>query len=63
MSKPFENWGLATPVYVTRKTADGMTGSLSISIWMQLVALLLIWLNVMVWSCFGLYEAGRLVFG
>jgi uncharacterized protein (DUF983 family) len=42
------------PVYVTRKTASGETGSLSLSIWMGLVAMLLVWLNVVVWSVIGL---------
>lgn len=52
-----------TPVYVTRKTADGYTGSLSLSIWMQLLVLLLLWFNAVIWGCVGLYEAVRVVVG
>lgn len=49
------------PVYVTRKTADGDTGSLSLSIWMPLFAVLLLWLNVMVWGIVGLVVAVRVL--
>lgn len=45
------------PVYVTRKTASGETGSLSLSIWMGLAALGLLWLNVVVWSVIALVYA------
>lgn len=45
------------PIYVTRKAASGETGSLSLSIWMPLVALLLVWLNVVLWSIVGLVAA------
>lgn len=51
------------PVYVTRKTADGKTGSLSLSIWTALLVLLLVWLNAVIWGCIGIYEAVRLVLG
>lgn len=51
----------STPIYVTRKTAGGETGSYGMSLWMSLIALLLIWLNVIVWGCLGLYEAVRVV--
>lgn len=46
----------AIPVYVTRTDADGETGTLSMSIWMQLVVLLLAWLNAVGWSIYGLVE-------
>ena len=49
----------AMPIYVTRKTAGGATGSLSLSIWMQLLAMMLIWFNVVVWAGIGLYVAVR----
>lgn len=50
------------PVYVTRKTANGYTGSYSLAAWMPLLAIALIWLNIVVWGCVGLYEAARIVF-
>lgn len=57
------NLSASIPVYVTRKTADGYTGSLSLSIWMQLLALLLVWGNGVAWGLIGLYEAVRVVAG
>ena len=45
------------PVYVTRETADGLTGSLSMSIWMALLAMLLIWVNIIVWGIIGIIMA------
>lgn len=50
------------PVYVTRKTADGWTGSYYLPFWMTLTALLLAWLNIVAWGALGLYEAARIVF-
>lgn len=55
------NLSASTPVYVTRKSADGYTGSLSMSIWMQLLVLLLFWFNAVIWGCIGIYEAVRVV--
>lgn len=52
-----------SPVYVTRKSASGETGELSLSIWMQLVVLLLLWLNAVIWGAIGVYEAVRVVIG
>jgi len=51
------------PLYVTRKTANGETGSLSISVWSALLILLLVVFNIIVWGLIGLYEAARVVFG
>lgn len=59
-------WGdltTAIPVHVTRQTADGYTGSLTLSVWMQLLILLLVWLNAVAWGLIGLYEAARVVLG
>lgn len=57
----FENMGISVPVYVTRKTADGTTGSYSLSLWMPILAILLVWFNVVVWSIIGLVEAVRVL--
>jgi hypothetical protein len=51
----------SAPIYVTRKTADGETANYSLSIWMTLLVILLLWLNVVVWGCLGLYEAVRVI--
>lgn len=50
------------PIYVTRKTAGGETMSYSLSLWMTLLVILLVWANVIVWAGYGLYEFGRLCF-
>jgi cell division protein FtsB len=50
------------PIYVTRKTAHGNTGDIQMSIWMALVAMLVIWLNVIAWGLAGLYVAVTVVF-
>lgn len=51
--------GTPLPVYVTRKTAHGETAEYSLSFWMTLLAMLLVWLNVVVWGVIALIEAGR----
>jgi hypothetical protein len=52
----------AAPVYVTRKTADGFIAHYSLSMGMSLLAMMLIWANIVGWSLYGLYELGKLVF-
>jgi len=49
------------PVYVTRKDADGNTGTYSYSIWMTLLAGFVVWLNVVVWGAVGLVTAVRVI--
>lgn len=53
------------PVYVTRKTAAGQTGDFSLSPGLAVTIFLLIVLNVLGWSIFGLvalaFEAANLV--
>lgn len=51
----------SAPIYVTRKTAHGDTGSYEITLWMSLLAVLLVWLNVVVWAVIGLIAAARTV--
>jgi hypothetical protein len=53
------NLGISVPIYVTRKSADGETGSYSLSLWMTALAILLVWTNVVVWGVIGLVEAVR----
>lgn len=51
----------SAPIYVTRKSASGETGSYSMTLWMTLFAFLLVWANVMVWSVVGLVTAARVI--
>jgi hypothetical protein len=51
------------PVYVTRRDADGLIASYEMPLWMSLFGLLMVWLNIMVWSLIGLVLAGTLVAG
>lgn len=51
--------GASAPVYVTRKTAGGVVAHYSLSIWMSLLAMCLVWLNIVVWGVIGLVEAVR----
>lgn len=57
----------ATPAVVmqiaedTRATASGETAEWSCSVWMTLLAGLLIWLNVIVWGVIGLVTAARVI--
>jgi hypothetical protein len=55
-------WGASIPVFVTRATASGETGSLSISIWMAVLVLLLVWLNAVIWPVIGLIKAAEVLF-
>ena len=56
-------WTDPYPVYVTRENAHGVTGTISISGWQLALATTLVTLNVIAWSCLGLYEAARIVIG
>ena len=58
----FKNLGMSAPVYVTRKSADGFTMTYEMSLWMPIFAMLLIWLNVMIWGIVGLITAFKVVF-
>jgi hypothetical protein len=49
------------PVYVTRPTAGGETGSMTISAWVPLVVMILTALNLIVWGTIGLVFAGVLI--
>lgn len=51
----------SAPIYVTRKTASGETMQYDMSLWMSLVAILLVWVNVMVWGVVGLIVAVRVI--
>lgn len=51
----------SVPIYVTRSWADGSVAHYDMPVCMPLVAMLLIWLNVIVWGLLGLYEAVRVV--
>lgn len=43
------------PIYVTR-SHSGETGAFRLSPWLFLLTCVLVWLNVIGWSAFGLYE-------
>ena len=47
----------SAPVYVTRENADGLTASYSMSFWMTLLAMFVVWANVVVWGVIGLVYA------
>ena len=47
--------GVSLPIYVTRETAHGETAEYSLSLWMTLLAGLLVWLNVVLWGGYGIY--------
>lgn len=51
------------PVYVTRPESDGYVASYSMSLWMTLGAMMLLWLNIVVWCLIGLALAGSLIVG
>lgn len=52
----------SAPIYTTRKHGrTGETGQYSQSIWMTLVAQLLVWANVVVWGVIGIVYAVVLV--
>lgn len=48
----------SAPIYTTRKSAHGDTGSYSQTIWMSLLVQLLLWINAALWGCIGIAEAG-----
>jgi hypothetical protein len=58
----FKNLNMAAPVYVTRKNADSYIASYSMTLWMTLLAMMLVWLNIVVWGIVGLIEAGVVLF-
>jgi hypothetical protein len=49
-------WNAPIPFYVTRKTAWGDTGSLSVGSWALVPIALLVPLNIIGWSVYGLVE-------
>ncbi len=51
------------PFYVTRKNAEGLSATWSVNAWIGLVLLILLQLNVLLWSIVGIYEAGRVILG
>jgi hypothetical protein len=51
------------PVYVTRPDSDGMISSYSMTLWMSLGAMMLVWLNIVVWCLIGLAAAGAMIAG
>jgi hypothetical protein len=56
----FKALNMSTPVYVTRKDGDGRIMSYSMSAWMTLLAMAVIWLNVVAWGIFGMVELWRI---
>jgi hypothetical protein len=50
----YGNLNMAMSVYTTRQDAHGQTASYSLSLWMTLLAMFLIWLNIVVWGAIGL---------
>lgn len=58
----FHGLGTTLPIYVTRKTADGQTAHYSLSLWMTVLVILLVWLSIIIWSIVGFITAFRVVF-
>jgi hypothetical protein len=54
-------WNQQIPVYVTRKTADGLTGNLSIPAWMFVLFGVMLEINVFLWLAIGIGEAIKLI--
>ena len=52
---------ISMPVYVTRKTAGGMTGQLSLNAYVALTILMLLTANALLWGGIGIYEGIKLV--
>lgn len=53
----FNNLGISVPIYVTRQSANGETGSYFISLWVSLLCILIAILNIVLWGGIGIYEA------
>ena len=53
--------GTSVPVYVTNKTAEGITMAYSMPVWIPLLGMLIVTLNVFLWGGIGIYEAFKWV--
>ncbi len=51
----------AMPIYTTRPHG-GETASYSLSLWMSLLAMLIVWCNVIFWGAWGIGQAVERVF-
>lgn len=49
------------PLYVTRKTADGLIGEWSISPYVGLLIWFIFLINVLLWGGVGIYEALKFI--
>lgn len=54
-------FGIGIPIYITRPNEEGLVASWSINAGVGLTILVLLQLNLLVWSCIGLYEAARVI--
>lgn len=50
------------PIYVTRENADGQIAEYTLSIWMTLLAIFVVWANLIAWGFYGLYAVVAQVF-
>lgn len=59
----FEAYGLSNsmPIYTTREDANRESATYSLSLWMTLMAIFLIWANIIIWSLIGLFVAVRVI--
>jgi hypothetical protein len=55
-------WKTSIPIYVTRPTADGTIGNVSLEAWLLVTFFLLAQINFVVWSLVSLLIAFRVVF-
>jgi hypothetical protein len=50
-------WTKEVPIWVSRKTSDGVIAQFAVSGWLFFLLALLLTLNLLVWSVIGLVEA------
>lgn len=56
-----ELWFAQIPIWVSRKTADGMTSQFSVPLYLFMIIGLLGVLNFLLWGGIGIYEAARVL--
>lgn len=54
-------WTQSLPIWVSRKTADGLTSSYSVPLWMFMLIGLITMFNLLLWGVIGLYEAVEVI--
>lgn len=55
----FRGLGTPLPIYVTRENANGQIAEFTLSAWMILLAMFIVWANVVLWGAYGLAAVVR----